>query len=360
MTFAKQCLDTRGSAQRTNRNTLVFLAADGGRWDELADATRDYLAWKQVADRHDDLNLTAQQTAQAVQRRDQANDTVRLRILQAYIWALVPEQPDAARPASWSSVKAEGSQDRLADRVTVKMRQNGQLATSYGARNVRMDLDGPLAAVWTDGHVTVGDLWSCYRRYTYLTRLRDRAVLDDALRSTVDDIAWMSEGFALAHGFDAATGRYQGLVTFSPTSNVGVVVDAMLVVRPDVAALQQEAERAAAEAAAGSSSAPNEDESENEGDDSSGGAAGGARSADPPLPRRFYGVVKLNPDRYARDFTRVAQEVLQHLAGIEGNTLEVTLEITSTSGEGFAPDKRRVVSENARNLRFEQSGFETE
>jgi predicted AAA+ superfamily ATPase len=360
MRFAQQCLDTRGSAQRTHRNTVVFLAPDDKRYEELADATRDYLAWASIAARSDDLNLTAQQKAQAERRRDQADDTVRLRIAAAYIWAIVPEQPDPARPATWQVLKAEGSQDRLADRVSAKLRQAGLLATTYGARSVRMDLDGPLRSTWERGHVGVGELWSYYTRYPYLFRLRDRSVLEDALRQALDDMMWESEGFALAESYDASTGRYGGLATYAGGS-IGVVSDAVLVVHPQVAASQQEADRRASAAAAPSDQSPTAEVPAAAGVSTlTPGRTGPSEVQEKDQDRRFFGVAKVNPERYGRDFTRIAQEVLQHLAAVDGTTLEVTVEITATNPAGFPPDKARVVSENARTLKFEQFGFEAE
>jgi predicted AAA+ superfamily ATPase len=351
--FAQQCLDTRGSSQRTNRNTLVFLAPDDRRMEELAEATRDFMAWQYICQRVEELNLTAQQKTQAERRRAQADDTVRLRIAGTYMWALLPEQPDPARPAGWDVLKAEGSQERLADRVTAKLRQGGLLATTYGARNVRMDLDGPLQAAWEPGHVAVADLWSYYRRYPYLTRLRDRSVLEQALMAGLGDLVWEQEGFALADGFDEATGRYQGLAAYN-NGTFGQITDRTLVVRPDVAKGQLTTE--AADAGGQPASTVVEGGTTvvlAEGEDAVPGPAG-------PENVRFFGVVRVNPERYSRDFSRVAQEVLQHLAAVEGTQLDITVEITATNREGIPGDKARVVTENARTLKFEQFGFEGE
>ena len=344
--WARHCLDHRGSAQRVNRNTLVFLAADGQRYEELAEATRDYLAWKSVADRVDELNLTPQQKTQAEQRRQAADSTVQLRIPAAYIWALVPEQPDPAKPIEWQPVKAEGSQDRLADRVTAKLRQGGQIATTYGARRVRMDLDGPLKAAWQAGHVSIGDLWSYYRRYPYLTRLRDRAVLEGALRDALDDMMWESDGFALATAYDEAAGLYQGLAAY-PSGSFGPLPDTALVVHPALAGTQIAGQPLVV---------PPE-----------GPVVGGGQGGEVPPPpptvvehARFFGVIRVSPERYTRDLTRVAQEVLQHLASADDATLEVTVEITAVKRDGFPDDKVRVVMENARTLKFDQFGFESE
>ena len=279
-----------------------------------------------------------------------------LRIPGAYMWALVPEQPDPARPFEWQVIKAEGSQERLADRVTTKLRQGGLLATSYGARNVRMDLDGPLASVWQPGHVALGALWSYYRRYPYLTRLRDRAVLEGALRAALDEMMWELEGFALADRFDAATGTYEGLASYNGGS-IGQLHDQVLVVHPKVAAAQQQKAAAAATSTTTSEGTATGPAATGPGTTSSAEAP---ETPAAPKETRFYGAVSVNPERYGRDFTRVAQEVLQHLAAVDGTELEVTVEITARNAGGFPPDKIRVVSENAKTLKFEPFGFEAD
>ena len=86
------------------------------------------------------------------------------------------------------------------------------------------------------------------------------------------------------------------------------------------------------------------------------GQEGTAASA--PGDVRFFAVARVTPERYGRDFARIAQEVLQHLTAVDGTKLDVTVEITATNDSGFPPDKARVVSENARTLKFEQFGFE--
>jgi hypothetical protein len=356
--FARVCLDTRGSAQRTNRNAAVFLAPDSRRMEELSDATRDFLAWRYISERTKELNLTEQQKAMAERRLQAANETVDLRIAATYIWALVPDQPDPARPSGIQVLRAEGSQPRLADRVTAKLRQGGLLATTYGARNIRMDLEGPLKSVWSKGHVSVGDLWSYYRRYPYLTRLRDRSVLDAAVRAVLDELTWEVEGFALATGFDEAAGRYEGL-TIPHQGSFGQITDSTLLVLPAVARAQQESER----------TSPGPAVPPDRGDQPTvpggqmvpGGQTGGSRSIEVPAPPqnvRFFGVMQLNPERYGRDLTRVAQEILQHLAAVEGTKLNVKVEISAENPDGFPDDKVRIVTENARVLKFDQFGFE--
>ena len=63
------------------------------------------------------------------------------------------------------------------------------------------------------------------------------------------------------------------------------------------------------------------------------------------------------PDRIALDFKNIADEVIAHLRE-QGTELVVKIEIEATDITGFAENTVRTVSENARTLKFDQSGFE--
>ena len=68
---------------------------------------------------------------------------------------------------------------------------------------------------------------------------------------------------------------------------------------------------------------------------------------------------ELDPDSYARDFKRITDEIMVHLGATSGVRLRVSLEIEAETEDGFDESKVRVVGENARTLKFEQSGFES-
>ena len=87
---------------------------------------------------------------------------------------------------------------------------------------------------------------------------------------------------------------------------------------------------------------------------------GGFTPPDPPAPKntRFYGTVRLNPERFGRDLNHLYQEVIQHLAAPEGVELEITIEIQAVNKDGYPDTTTRIVSENASTLRFDQAGFE--
>lgn len=349
--FARDAFERRGTAQRTNRNMIVFLAPDTKRLAELDEAVRSHLAWCWIADRVDELNLPPQQARQVSTNRERSDEGVTSRIAQTYHWALVPEQPEPDRPPSLVVEKADGPGERLAERVTEKLRRTGQLTSEVAARSIRLDLDTSLGTVWGRGHVSVGELWSYYCRYPYLTRLRDRRVLDDGVGAVVTSLTWEKEGFALADGYDEATARYRGLVLPGGDAHFGAVTDTTLLVLP-AAATQQESLDNGIDVDTGRTE---------------GSAPGGAeRTPDdpddvlPPKPvtRRYFGVYAVDPERYGRDLTRLSQEILQPLTSIDGVALRVSVEIHAEHDAGFPEDKIRVISENARTLKFEQSGFE--
>jgi hypothetical protein len=52
--------------------------------------------------------------------------------------------------------------------------------------------------------------------------------------------------------------------------------------------------------------------------------------------------------------------VLQHLAAVDGAQLEIRVEISAIKPDGFPDDKVRIVTENARTLKFDQFGFEND
>ena len=92
------------------------------------------------------------------------------------------------------------------------------------------------------------------------------------------------------------------------------------------------------------------------------GVAGdtGGIAHDPPPLKRFHGTVTLNPTRVGRDVSRIADEVIAHLAGLVGANLTVTLEIEAEIPDGAPGHVVRTVTENSCALNFTDQGFERE
>ncbi|MBY0324746.1 MAG: DUF499 domain-containing protein [Reyranella sp.] len=342
-------LETRGSTPRLYRNALVFLAADKVRLQDLDEALRRYLAWASIVEEKDTLNLDPHQARQAETQKQAANGAVLARIPEAYQWLLVPEQKTPQDKMVWQATRLTGS-DALAARVSKKLRSDEVLVASFGSTILRMHLDR--VPLWRGNHVEVRQLADDFARYLYLPRLADSAVLGQAARSGVALLTWRADTFAYAESYDEAAKRYRGLragndVAFDSDSTG-------LLVKPDIAARQLDAETAAS-MPVGLATTP----------DGRAATPGGAL-ADPPADtgaaalqlRRFHGTVKVSAERVGRDAGRIADEVIAHLAGQMGAEVTVTIEIEARLPNGANDQLVRTVTENARTLKFDSQAFE--
>ncbi len=64
--------------------------------------------------------------------------------------------------------------------------------------------------------------------------------------------------------------------------------------------------------------------------------------------------------RLSRDVGQIAQEIVQHLAGLVDVELKVELAIEARAKDGIPDQVIRIVSENGKTLNFDSSNFEEE
>jgi hypothetical protein len=349
-------LQSRGNAPRILQNTLVFLAVDQTRLQDLDEAIRRYLAWSSILAEGNELNLDPHQVRQAETQKRAADGAVVARLPEAYQWLLVPVQTSPQSAVQWQAFRVTG-QEGLAVRASKKLRSEELLVPSLAGTRLRMELDR--IPLWRGDHVAVRQLAEDFARYVYLPRLSGPDVLAKAVQDGLGLLLWQQESFAFADGFDEATGRYRGL-------RCGVRVDTVehsgdgLVVQPDAAVKQQQAQQAAAAAMAGATTKASTDPA---GSDATGSNSGTTADDGPrPKPRatRYHGTVVLDATRVGRDAGRIAEEVIAHLSGLIGSNVTVTLEIEATVPNGVPDNVVRTVTENSRTLKFSAHGFESE
>lgn len=409
---ARRILESRGSAPRIYRNTLVFLAADKTRLQDLDEAVRKHLAWKSILSEKDQLNLSPSQVKQAEQQRNLTESTVVVRIPETFQWLLVPEQSSAQSPIQWKATRLTGA-DRLAPRAFKKLKADESVILEFSPTELRKVMDK--IPLWREDHVSVRQLVEDFARYPYLPRLLTPAVLTRAAADGVGYLTWGEDTFACADEFDEQAGRYRGLRAgqnlggLDPDSN-------LLLVRASVARRQMEAEAKPVrlelipdkiDLSPGGSFA-----FKLQGYDIDGrpvqaskaewSATGGTVDAlgsytagsqlgqyhvdaelyglhvrsivnvtespvfsQPPQPRRaqykrYHGTVQLDPIRVTRDVGIIAEEVIAHLVGLDKARVRISLEIEADF-ENDVPDHIvRTVTENGRTLKFDSQGFEKE
>ena len=364
--WVRDAIETKGASQRVHRNTLVFLVADKSELESLEAAARSYLAWKRVQATSESLNLSVQQRKQTDDWVTRLDRTVSDRIRDTFVWAVYPEQLDATKPFELITDKVPDSGGRsLAERVAAKLSRDDQLVTELGAPILGATLHQELGQLWRDrGEISVGELWGYFTRYVSLPRLVRRETLDSAIERSLNSVLVDGEKFAIATAKDTEAGRYRGLIV-PPAHNTAIqVTDSTLLVdwnKADeqasddrIVAAREAARRAAEEGVA--EVGPVDivliaDEADEE--------ASREESFAPRRPSRYFGSVKVDPDRYSRDIGNVTREIIDRLAGA-GAKLEITIDIQASKSDGFDEGEVRTISENARVLKFDpSSGFES-
>lgn len=376
---AERILNTRGNSPRNNKNTLIFLAADRTRLEELKEGVRQYIAWDSIYAEAEILNLDAFGRNQAQTKRGKADETIQIRIPETYTWLLVPEQ-EKLQPITLVELRLQSQAPiSLAVSASRKLKNEDLLITQYAATLLRSEMDR--IPLWRGNHVLIKTLAEYFAQHVYLPRLKNSDVLLGTIREGVQSMFWEQETFAYADSWDEDHQRYLGLKTGQQIalSSVGTG----LVVKSEVAAAQlaadaaelarKKAMQAAAYAASqqGAASAIRENGATlqpTEVESASTQASSAARyhqpfqevSTEEKQTHRFYGAVKINPRMMAGDAGKIMEEVVKHLTSLSKDGVTVTLEIQAYIPDGIPSDIQQVVDENCHTLRFENVGFEEE
>ncbi len=263
---------------------------------------------------------------------------------------LAPVQEKPQDKIKWQGFRLSG-QDALAVRASKKLINEEQLITKLACTRLRMEVDR--IPLWRGNHVEIKQIVEDFARYLYLPRLKHSGVLLDALRDGLDILTWEQDSFAYAESFDEATERYRGLRVCE-----NVTLDKSftgLLVRPEVALNQLNKETQQDTPTPTDTTEATTTDSTNKPFDS-----GKPTPSEPAKPKRYHGTVTLDPERVGRDAGKIAEEVMTHLVGLVGSSVNVTLEIKADIPNGAPENIVRIVTENGRTLKFTNQGFEME
>lgn len=339
---AKDIMIQRGSTPRVYRNMLVFLAAEQRQLDNLKAAQRAALAWAEIVRETKRLNLTQSDSALAEAKLKEATETLKTRMKEAWCYLIYPVQESAQSDVEWMSAKVP-AQDGLLARASKKLVSDQGIWPELGPDNLNRQLE---KYIWNGKpHLYLKDLWEYLNRYTYLPRVKNRAVLSKAVHAAVSGM--LSGPFAYAERWDAAEERYVGLA-ISGASNAQIVIDnESVIVKPDVAERFRQKQTAATP---GEGSAPidvSDDDGTSESDPQ--------KPASPPSeekPTRFQGTVMISPERPARDIHQIVEAIIEQLTTLPGADVTIKLEIDAEVPSGLERAKVRTLVENATTLGF--------
>jgi hypothetical protein len=203
-----------------------------------------------------------------------------------------------------------------------------------------------LKPLWPEDrhHIPTSEIADWFASYVYLPKLRDRLVLEGAIR---DAVGKLDPTFGYADSCDEV-GRYRNL-TWAKTPPEIIPPTAVLVLAAD--ALDQLNRDAAAPPEpswpGGKPTKPVE-----------GGLS--PTEPSPRNPRRFYGSVEIDMVRPVKAFDAILNAVVMELQRTQGAKVRLTLEIQAEAPGGFPEGEVGIVRDNARQLKFkaESTGFE--
>jgi uncharacterized protein len=343
MTEAKDILMQRGTAPRVYRNMLVFLSAESKQLDNLKDAMRSALAWAEIVQEKQRLNLTQSDSALADAKALEAAETVKTRMREAWCYLIYPWQESAQAEIEWQSSKVSAQESLLA-RASKKLVSDEGLLPELGPNR----LDGDLQKyIWNDNeHLFLKDLWEYLNRYTYLPRLKNRETLVKTVHASVSGM--LPGPFAYAERWDDAESTYKGLLINGATSALIVVDNDSVIVGPEVAERHRPKDGPTGTPDNGPDGQPIDTPP----------ITPSTKPEGPSDPTRFVGAVMVSSDRPSRDLNQIVEAVVEQLTSIPGSDVSLKFEIDAEVPDGLDRSKVRTILENANTLGFIDKKFE--
>ena len=343
--FVNDIVLNRGDAARIRRNTVVFIAAKSDDLRTLRRTAKSHLAWDSMLNGETKLQLSGARVAEVTNHIRTTRGQIHNDLTRAYRWVLAPAQrdPQQARfTLNPVSTRAQETAEivRSADQKLVEDEKLvDEIAPSQLARLLK-------TYVWDKerDHIDVEELWSLFTSHVYLPRLRNKAVLQNAIeRGTV------AGDFGYADGFDGD--NYENLRFKEPigSTHQNALYDvAALVVDPEMAEVRKQLEsEITPEPETQFISPPVE------------GGPGEGEPISPPKPKpeksgpsRVTATKRLQGDISLDDVSEIQAEIVRNLRD-DGGEVTVTITVAASKSGGFSQNTIRSIRENGSSLQLE-------
>ena len=362
--LAADTVKKRGDQPRFKQNRLLFVAADADNVSRLKDQVRAYLAWNSIVSDYQDNRIVLDNlmAKQAKASQQQAEDTLRRTIREAYKWLLAPVQeirPDKGlSEVQWDTFPLNTGSANWSQEIESVLHQNELLITKWAPVHLAKLLkdwfwqqEAPAANAL--------DVWQQTCQQLYLPRLKDDHVFMDTLALGTES----RDFFALAQGKEQE--RYLGFVFGQRTTPI--LDNSLLLIAP--AEAQRYVEWVAANAPP-TASQPQTPVAPGGFDDIT--PQPGTGNENPPLPygstgtgnipakTRFHASVDLKALTATMDFAQVVEEVIQQFSIRPDAKIQIRVDIEVDSATPFDDATQRIVKENCHVLGFNHADFEGE
>lgn len=336
------------NAQRKYRNTLFYVAADEAALATAREVIRRALAWAQIVeDRRLQEQMTQAQVADARDKAKTQKEAAVKAVRAAWNHVLYPAQAsEAGRAFDLEHVQLTARErTSIPSAVFEKIKADSLISDKLGPDTFW----NKISPYWPDGaaHLAIADVADWFASYAYLPKVRDRVVVDQAIR---DGVAKLDAAFGYADSFDVSTGRYANLV-FAKAAPEIFPAGALI--------LSQHAARSAVDQSS-SQSASEADGRQGESTDVDMPADPAKPSDQPKGPTRFFGSVEIDMVRPIKAVETILEAVVMQLQHAPGAKVKVMLDVEAVAPDGFSESDVSVVRDNAKQLKFkpESTGFE--
>jgi hypothetical protein len=333
---------------------LLFIGADEASLGTAREVVAKSMAWASiVADKRLAQQMTTAQITDAADKAKNHSDGARRALRAAWSHIFYPIKSETAGKPFDLEHSLISARDRAAIPVVVyeKAKGDGIALEKLGADRFWL----ALKPIWPEDrpHLRVTEIADWFTTYVYLPKLRDRVVLDGAIR---DAVGKLDPQFGYADGFDEATGQYRKLI-WAKNPPEQISGDAVLV-RAAEALAQLADSRVKPEGKTDSGARAEPVTRDKPGDK--------PRSNDPSQPeaatkpRRFYGSVEIDMVRPVKAFDAILNAIVMELQRTPGARVKLTLEVEAEVQDGFDDAEVGIVRDNARQLKFnaESTGFD--
>ena len=336
------------SAQRRFRNTLLFIAADEALLGTAREVARKALAWQSICDdRRLQDQLTRAQIDDTKEKAKTSRDGAAKAVRLAWSHVLFPIKATTAGTAFDLDHISIASKDRAAVPVAAweKVKGDSIATEKLGGGNLWVALK-PLWAAERP-HLPVAEVAEWFASFPYLPKLRDRVVLENAIR---DAVGKLDPAFGYADGVRDSTGEYSGLSWAKAAPEM--MPSSAVLVREQIALEQlgSTARQTASGGDTGEGYGEREGDPDSERTRSSTGKTGS---------KRFWGSVEIDMVRPVKSFDAILNAVVMELQRTRGAKVTLTLEVEAQADAGFSETDVGVVRDNARQLKFnaDSTGF---
>jgi predicted AAA+ superfamily ATPase len=346
------CVRNNGTKPRYRGNRLLFLAPDHGALTRLRDCIRVALAWNSIVEDVAAMRLVLDnlQAEQAKKELKAAEDVLPRVARECYKWLLCPSQENPAGKPSVETFPLNTSGAALGPEIERVCLDNELVIATWSPIHLRTKLK---ELYWKADKPAkkAAEFWEDTLRYLYLSRLKDRGVIAQAI----------VKGAGTRDFFGTAYGEHDGKFDGFKLGDSNVQFDDTLLLIEPEAAKAYEAANQPAPPPGPTPPGPVPPGPTPPGPIPPGPIPPGPTPPGPTPPSKaksFHGSAVVAPAAAKMRLVQIAEEIIATLAADPNAEVKVRIEIEATFANGAQDQTKRAVSENAKTLNFGTAEWE--